>query len=66
MARHVHICPVEEDLGVLMEMSQQCAPADQKASDILGCINMEVAAGRGRGVSCSALLKPRLELCVQA
>ncbi|KAK4810958.1 hypothetical protein QYF61_013366 [Mycteria americana] len=59
--------PAEKDLGILLDVSQQCVLAAQKANRILGCIKRSMAS-RSREVILppySALVRPHLEYCIQ-
>ena len=63
---------VEKDLGVLMDskeltMSHQCTLVSKKASNILWCINKNVASHLREVIFlfCSALVRPHLGYSVQ-
>ena len=63
--------PAEKNLGVLMDenlnMSQQCAPAAQKANGSVGFIRRGPASRDREGIVplCSALMRPHLQYRIQ-
>ena len=67
----IETSPEEKDLGVLVDiklnMTQQCVLTAQEANHILGCIKRSVASGLREVIlpPYSALVRPRLESCIQ-
>jgi len=58
---------LEASVDERFNVSLQCALADHRANNILGCIKKSVTS-RSREVTlplCSALMRPQLEYCIQ-